>query len=164
MANPKVLTPILNEGEMRHTVPLYCYKSFFVDGWQLFIRSNLFKPPLRVLTFSTLTHLQFTNLTADLLWEGGTLAFMLISTEAVHCVGSAGLGEGIWWTVKRTDSVSTYLSLNSPFWFALLQCKVALLLESYFEVNSIFWFMLLILLWYTVAAWRAVRGHTSLTI
>lgn len=46
LANPKVLTPITYGGEMRHTVPLYCYKSFFVDGWQLFIRSNLFKPPL----------------------------------------------------------------------------------------------------------------------
>lgn len=56
MANPEVLTPISYEGEMRHTVPLYCHKSFFVDGWQLFIRSNLFKPPLRELTFSTLTH------------------------------------------------------------------------------------------------------------
>lgn len=29
---------------------------FFADSWQLFIRSNLFKPPLRELTFSTLTH------------------------------------------------------------------------------------------------------------
>lgn len=67
-ANPKVLTPITYGGEMRHTVPLYCYKSFLVDGWQLFIRSNLFKPPLKELTFSTLTHSQFTNHTADLLW------------------------------------------------------------------------------------------------
>lgn len=94
MANPKVLTPISYEGEMRHTVPLYCYKSFFVDGWQLFIRSNLFKSPLSELTFSTLTHLQFTNLTADLLWEGARWRPMLISTEAVHCVGLGGMGEG----------------------------------------------------------------------
>lgn len=70
IANQRALTPISYEGEMRHTVPLFCYKSCFVDGWQLFIRSNLFKPPLRALTFSTLTHLQFTNRTADLLREG----------------------------------------------------------------------------------------------
>lgn len=71
IANQKVLTPISYGGEMRHTVPLFCYKSCFVDGWQLFIRSNLFKPPLRMLTFSTLTHLQLTNCIADLLHGEG---------------------------------------------------------------------------------------------
>ena len=102
--------PISNEGEMRHTVPLYCYKSFFVAGWQLFIRSNLFKPPLRVRTFSTLTHLQFTNLTADLLWEGwgGTLAHFHRGRPLCWARWNGGREE--WETVERTDSEFSYLT------------------------------------------------------
>lgn len=74
LANPKVLTPITYGREMRHTVPLYCYKSFFVDGWQLFIRSNLFKPPLRELTFSTLTRFAVYGSHSWFTLGGGTLA------------------------------------------------------------------------------------------
>lgn len=74
LANPKVLTPITYGGEMRHTVPLYCYKSFFVDGWQFFIRSNLFKPPLRELTFSTLTRFAVYGSHSWFTLGGGTLA------------------------------------------------------------------------------------------
>lgn len=131
MANPKVLTPVSYEGEMRHTVPLYCYKSFFVNGWQLFIRSNLFKPPLRELTFSTLTHLQFTNLTADLLLKGGKLASMLISTQAVHCVGLGRLGEGKGGEAKRwTGSEYIYLTLTLMY-FNVLICYTTVKRSSF---------------------------------
>lgn len=109
MANPKVLTPISYEGEMRHTVPLFCYKSFFVDVWQLFIRSNLFKPPLRVLTFSTLTHLQFTNRTADLVWEEGSWVHAHCHSLFIVLGGQKRTAK--WWMSSELHAVRTALTL-----------------------------------------------------
>ena len=105
LANPKVYPP-LHMGEKWGILSHYiAINHFFVGGWQLCIRSNLFKPPLRELTFSTLTHFAVWECDrADLLcvcvcvcvcvWGGVALVSLFISTQAVHCATLGGTGEG----------------------------------------------------------------------
>lgn len=72
----KSLNPISYVGEMSHIVPLYCHKSFFFNLWQLFIRSNLFKPPLGALTFLALTDVQHTQSAQLINFRLGPAAFI----------------------------------------------------------------------------------------
>lgn len=130
LANPKVLTPITYGREMRHTVPLYCYKSFFVDGWQLFIRSNLFKPPLRELTFSTLTRFAVYGSHSWFTLGGGTLASSSFSHRLSIVQHGWNGGGKIGRSMKKTRSESIFSTLYFLFksappqssWFVKLLC------------------------------------------